>query len=297
MTADVDSPWAEQMAGAFGLAVGPGAGRVRQAALGEVTAFRMAGTPQVLRRTARAIRGADTTPVKVCAVRSGELVLHREREGEFRIGPGQLVLYDTARPYQLRAEDRWSCTVMTVPRDLLALPARTLAAVLAHRFTEQGPAAVLTQLLDTAVVDGPVRADAAVLLGRATVNLLTGLALEHEAPLAPDDALRAAVLGHIRQHLGDPDLGVAALAAHHGMSVRTLHRLFQDQEWTLAETIRNLRLDAVRADLGDPQLAGRSIMAIAAARGFRDQAHLTRVFKARFGITPAVARRPGHRQE
>lgn len=292
MTGEV-APWAEEMAAVFGLAVDEASalGRVRRARLGPVVAFRLAGSPQALRRTPAAIRATQDATVKLCAVRSGEVTLRRPREGDLRLGPGQIGLYDTALPYELQAETPWACTVMTVPRELLSVPPRTLAAALTHRFPEQGTGAVLTRLLDSAVDDTRTRADAAVLLGHATVNLLAGLTLDHEEPIAPDEALRAGVLGHIRAHLGDPDLDAAAIAAAQGLSRRTLYRLFEGQEWSLAQTIRNLRLDAVRADLHSPHLAGRSIMAIAAGRGFRDQAHLTRAFKARYGVTPAAARR------
>lgn len=292
MTDEV-APWADEMAAVFGLTVDEASarGRVRRARLGQVTAFRMTGTPQSLRRAPAAIREAEDTPLKLCAVRSGEVTLRRDREGDLSLSAGQMGLYNTGLTYELHADSPWVCTVMTVPRELLTMPPRTLAAALAHRFPEEGTGAVLTRLLDSAVDDAGGRPDAAVLLGHATVNLLAGLTLDHERPIAPDEALRAGVLGHIRAELGDPDLGAASICAALGLSRRTLYRLFEGQEWSLAETIRNLRLDAVRADLRSPHLAGRSIMAIAAGRGFRDQAHLTRSFKARYGVTPAAARR------
>lgn len=295
MTATAAPRWREQMDATFGLSLPAppiGArGLVRHRTLGHIDAFRVAGTPQLLRRTPNAIRAAESAPLKVCAVRAGEVVLRRDDLPDLRLGPGDIALYDTGRPYELRLMNRWNCTVMTIAHDDLALPSRTLCHALEHQLPGQGPGAVLTQLLESAVDDAFARSDTAILLGHATVDLLAGLAYELDAPTAPDHALRIAVLGYIREHLGDPDLGVTSIARAHHISSRTLHRLFSEEEWTVSETIRNLRLDAVRADLVNPNLAGRSIMAIAATRGFYDQSHLTRAFRTRFGTTPAAARR------
>ena len=47
------------------------------------------------------------------------------------------------------------------------------------------------------------------------------------------------------------------------------------------------RLDRVRAALD----GGGGLASIAAATGFADQAHMTRLFKAAYGLTPAQYRR------
>lgn len=295
MTTIAAPRWREEMDATFGLSLPapPSAARglVRHRALGHIDAFRVAGTPQLLRRTPKAIRAAENAPLKVCAVRAGEVVLRRDDLPDLRLGPGDIALYDTGRPYELRLMNRWNCTVMTVAHDDLRLPSRTLSHALQHQLPGQGPGAVLTQLLESAVDDAFARSDTAILLGHAAIDLLTGMAYELDVPFAPDHALHIAVLGYIREHLGDPDLGVTSIARAHCISPRTLHRLFAEQEWTVSETIRNLRLDAVRADLVNPNLAGRSIMAIAAVYGFGGQSHLTRAFRTRFGTTPAAVRR------
>ncbi|MEZ5653153.1 MAG: helix-turn-helix domain-containing protein [Burkholderiaceae bacterium] len=55
---------------------------------------------------------------------------------------------------------------------------------------------------------------------------------------------------------------------------------------TLADTIRNARLDACRRALADPTQALRSISEIAFAFGFNDAAHFSRSFRARFDCSP-----------
>lgn len=59
---------------------------------------------------------------------------------------------------------------------------------------------------------------------------------------AARDRLVRSVLRHIDRHLGDPDLGPESIAAAHRISVRYLHRLFEDE----AVTVSRLRAAAPR---------------------------------------------------
>lgn len=288
-------PWTERMSSVFGLDV-PGAsasvdGEVSQASLGSVEAFRISGTPQDLRRSRRSISRADYTPLKVCAVRSGTMTLVREGHADLHFYPDDIAFYDTARPYRLRFGGQWECAVMTVNREELALSKRTLSHALSRSFSGTGPGGVLTQLLHTAMNGPAVRHESSAFLGNAAIDLLSGLAFDSDVPYAPEEALRVAVDNYIRNNLGSTELSATHIARAHGISVRTLHRIFSEEEWGVAEYIRNLRLEAVRRDLLDPRLRGRSIMSIAAPYAFRDQAHLTRIYRAKFGVTPAAHRR------
>lgn len=91
----------------------------------------------------------------------------------------------------------------------------------------------------------------------------------------------------IRRRLGDPGLSPATIAAAHQISLRTLHRLFQQQGTTVAARIRRERLERCRADLSDPLMRSRSIHAIAADWGFTRPADFTRSFRAAYGLTPS----------
>ncbi|WP_328841937.1 helix-turn-helix domain-containing protein [Streptomyces europaeiscabiei] len=98
--------------------------------------------------------------------------------------------------------------------------------------------------------------------------------------------LRTRIDAFIQQHLADPDLTPAAIAAAHQISVRYLHRLYQGQETTIADGIRRSRLEHIHRDLADPRLSARSISAIAACWGFPEPTHFSRAFKTLYGITP-----------
>ncbi|MEV6993119.1 helix-turn-helix domain-containing protein [Streptomyces sp. NPDC093228] len=70
-----------------------------------------------------------------------------------------------------------------------------------------------------------------------------------------------------------------AIAAAHNISLRSLHRLFQEQNLTVAGWIRARRLERCRRD-------DRPARAIAARWGFADPAHFNRAFRAAYGMPP-----------
>jgi len=96
-------------------------------------------------------------------------------------------------------------------------------------------------------------------------------------------------------HLGDTNLSVDKLARVHGVSCRTLNRLFAPSGTTPMRWIWQQRLLHARKLLsGD---IDRRVTDVAFECGFREAAHFSRSFKARFGASPAsLSMRKGTRQ-
>ena len=92
----------------------------------------------------------------------------------------------------------------------------------------------------------------------------------------------------IDAHLGDSGLGPQDVALACAVSVGYLNRLFRESGTTVAEHIREQRLQRCWRALGEPTAAG--IGAIAARCGLPDHAHFCRLFRARFGMTPSERR-------
>jgi AraC-like DNA-binding protein len=94
----------------------------------------------------------------------------------------------------------------------------------------------------------------------------------------------------IDDHLSDPGLAPAVIAAAADISVRHLHRLFANAGRTLGDSIRAGRLERCRNDLANPRLRNKTITEIAFSWGFSDSAHFSRSFRQQFGICPRVFR-------
>jgi AraC family transcriptional regulator, positive regulator of tynA and feaB len=102
----------------------------------------------------------------------------------------------------------------------------------------------------------------------------------------------------IEAHLPEPTMGPTEIANAFGISVRHLHRLFLQKESTVAEYIRERRLERCQTELCDLRFSDRKITDIAFFWGFSDSAHFSRCFKRRFGVSPRLFRarswsRPG----
>jgi AraC-like DNA-binding protein len=84
----------------------------------------------------------------------------------------------------------------------------------------------------------------------------------------------------------------ASIAAAHHVSLRYLHKLFEEygQVRTVAAWVRERRLDRCRRDLADPLLGDWTVEQVASRWGLRGGAHFSRLFKAAFGMPPTAYR-------
>jgi AraC-like DNA-binding protein len=95
------------------------------------------------------------------------------------------------------------------------------------------------------------------------------------------------VRSYIEDRLDDPDLSPAAIAAAHGVSVRTLQLAFAETGTTVTRHVRDRRLKACYRDLTRPGPA-ETVTDVAFRWGFNDAGHFSRTFRQEFGVTPSA---------
>lgn len=116
---------------------------------------------------------------------------------------------------------------------------------------------------------------------------------------APDDQgcvdrvlyQRQRVKRFARQHLRDPQLSVPLIADRLELSPRQIHRLFANEPMSLMRWIWAERLNQCHRELTSNTSEQRPLSDIAYAWGFNDQAHFSRAYRQRFGLSPREARR------
>jgi AraC-like DNA-binding protein len=81
-------------------------------------------------------------------------------------------------------------------------------------------------------------------------------------------------------------LSPQAVAAHFGISVRTLHLRFEALGQSFGRWVLGSRLDGCCRSLGDPGQRNASISDIAYRWGFNDLSHFNKRFRSRFGMSP-----------
>jgi AraC-like DNA-binding protein len=95
----------------------------------------------------------------------------------------------------------------------------------------------------------------------------------------------------LRRHLSEPTLSPQALADHMRLSVRTVHKRFEQAETTFGRSLLEARLEACRSALADPRCRAMTVSQIAFAFGFNDLSHFTKAFRARYSVPPGRYRR------
>ena len=96
----------------------------------------------------------------------------------------------------------------------------------------------------------------------------------------------ARINAFIDVNLADRDLSPSVVAAGCHISVRTLHKLYEAEEDTVAASIRRRRLERCRQDLLDPRHPDRPVGAVGMRWGFPDPAAFSRAFRAAYRVPP-----------
>ncbi|WP_306839309.1 helix-turn-helix domain-containing protein [Catenuloplanes nepalensis] len=239
-------------------------------------------------RDARIVRDSDVAMWQIDVMARGRVRV--EHGGaDTVLGPADLMLIDPVRPVRFASSESRHVTMM-VPRSALRLGAGAADRLTGVRIPgDSGPGALVSALARdmTRTLGGGLRADEEVRSAAAVIELIS-VALSArlgDVRPAPDDELRGRITGYIEARLADPRLTPAMVAAAHHLSVRRLHRLFEDEPLTVAALIRTRRLRRCHADLAG---SGRTVAAVAFRWGFADPAHFSRLFKATYGYNAAT---------
>ncbi|MFB6438357.1 helix-turn-helix domain-containing protein [Streptomyces sp. NPDC056411] len=262
--------------------------------LGGVTVWSLTFQPLVFRRTPKLIRQSDPENYHLSlVVRGTGAGVWRHRETQYK--PFDLLISSSSLPNDVHGIGAPVSTLgLEIPKVLVPLPrdaARRIVGVPVS--TRDGMGALLAQFLiqlteDTASyrpTDGPR-------LGTVLTDLTAALfahLLETGDSLPPETHRRTLILriqAFIREHLHDPHLTPATIAAAHHISTSYLHRLFRDEDATVAEWIRRRRLEAAHRDLADPALRALPIHTIATRWGFPRATDFSRAYRAAYGTTP-----------
>ncbi|GGS31519.1 hypothetical protein GCM10010269_82520 [Streptomyces humidus] len=267
-------------------------GTIRTAQLGRLQAVTVDGDCLTALRTRRLVaQGSEHDYVVVKLLDRG--VARLEQDGrEALLGPGDIFVYDMARPVRLNLPQAFRTKSLVLPRDILGLSESDMAQVTA---TPLGTGTSLGDLLSpflAGLVDGagtyPPRTSE--LMARNVVDLLGVLADEvlgrsHTDTSTGNRALLLRIQAFIDRHLADPDLTPRAIARAHHISLRYLHKLFESENVTVGRWIQRRRLEECRRDL-TRHGSGSTIAAVAHRWGFTNATHFSRVFRTVHGMSP-----------
>ncbi len=207
----------------------------------------------------------------------------------FTVEPGQFVLLDNTRFYQMEMETEHECMDLMMPQGWLEKHLPDPGALLARPIeARSGWGTALGGLIETMLTgldDAPLpRPLIAEQLG-SLLTLATGFhqpeeGTRHRVQLARE------ILRRIESDYADPDLSPESVAVECGISKRYLQTLLAGSGTSFIQELNATRLDRASDLLADTRAKGLSIADIAYRAGFLDPGYFTRLFRKRFGITP-----------
>jgi AraC-like DNA-binding protein len=267
------------------------AGRLTAETLESVEVATVDSDPHSVFRSPKTIRQSASDVLFVMVPRAGLVRIHQDgREALLR--PGDLATYDSARPCRIGSPGRFRMVVLKLPRTAFTTrclpepaPATTATAIPGDHGIGAVVSPFVRALPDNVSALTPELASRletnAVELVSSALSVLTG-----SRDRLPHEAQRQRARRYILDHLGDPGLGPATVAAALGMSVRYLHLLFQQENTSPARWILAQRLTRAARLLRGPDHAQWSITEIAYRLGFTDASVFSRAFKAGHGMSP-----------
>ena len=209
--------------------------------------------------------------------------------------PGDIVLYDAARPFTFRLAPE-SAVILKIPRKQLLFRVPEAENHTAIRLAEgQSIATLLGSVIkeasqinlsdDMQTAQSRFASSLLDLLG-ATLQLQTAGA---GATSSAHSALFQRAKDYIEVHLDDPTIDVEQIAASQMVSSRTLTRVFATNGSTPMRWLWQRRLEASYCALTEG--GSRHVTEVAFQFGFSDVSHFSHVFKKTYGVTPISLRR------
>jgi len=248
-------------------------------------------------------RAGEGALVEASAERGGtlRLLIQASGDGALRRGDRHIALREGQ--WQVHDPAAWSVVGgEDAEQILIAFPRDALSARLTGLLHAAPPAAhpldgAMRMALDVAR-SGLTHAAhldrvVAAALGETLLELIR-LALIHAAgarrPTPMRETVRTRIEALVQRNLVDHRLSIDMIAERMKCTKRYLHKVWSEDGQTLSQYIWEQRLERCRADLAQPDLAGRSITEIAFGWGFSNAAHFSRSFRSRYGCAPRAYR-------
>lgn len=268
-------------------------GAISQRSVAHVDISQAAAGAQRVVRTSELLSQANHDCFLLNIQRVGRSTLSQDGR-EVRLNPGDMVLYSSARRYEMVFDSPFEQTVLIVPADLLRAYNKNVDKLTATTLTGESP---MTKML-TLLADSGYQTPFEGLPDHAQTHSANGLMEVMVATLAAlasggehgKTSLGLFHLTRIKQfvivHMHDLDLSISTVSKALGISTAHIHRLFVTENMTFSAWMWDQRLLAGQRALESQANSHRSISELAYYCGFNNMSHFSKVFRLKFNMTP-----------
>lgn len=245
-----------------------------------------------VRRTPESIRPEEERYVKLSLqIEGGSVYIQDGRSAT--ITPGDLVIYDTSRPYTVESTGRTKSFIVMMHPIQFSLSSDDLEHLTALRIS---PTSVVGECASPFMNRFAKRFEVVsendgLRLMKAFIGLVDAVLLTELPVLSDRETDFDRIRKYMEDNISDPELTITQIANDNFISVRSLQYLFQNRGSTVTEWLRSERLLRAQLDLANPALAHQTITQVATRWGFSSPVYFNRLFKRQFGRTPGEWKR------
>lgn len=270
---------------------GPFRSKCHIRALPDFVIWGCAITESEVRRTARHVADSDDSLVLAIVTEGRSVVTQASHEALF--GQGDALLWTTERTGVYRNLGSVNLVCLKFPRRSLAATVADLDQKLMSVIPASNAALrLLTNYLGILQSDHAPLAPELLAVTMPHIHDLASMALgatQEAKQIASEGGVPAARLHAIKAdilaNLTDPELDVNSIALRHGISPRYIRLLFDGDQTTFTDFVREQRLRRAYRMLSDAA-CGHSISVIAFDCGYSSASYFNQAFRRRFGATP-----------
>ncbi len=205
---------------------------------------------------------------------------------------GDVLLYDSAKPYVFNYPKAYQSMLLRVPRALVQTKVNQLDQLGGTVFKSHTPHARLIQSLmrETNFIASEPELQEGDEFIMPTLEMITtalGKATNSQLILANETShqkLLNEIKQFARQNITEESLSLEMIAEHKNLSIRTLSRLFAEAGETPKSWLQEQRLCGAYEAILKRRVT--NVTEAALTFGYKDLSHFSRAFKRRFGCTP-----------
>jgi AraC-like DNA-binding protein len=267
-------------------------GQVVSRVFGDVHVSLVSSGVHSARRLAESIRPEDPRYIKLSLQLAGTSVYTQDgRSAE--VGPSDLVIYDTSRPYTMNALGEVESFIVMMPPSALTLSRSNSDALSARRLA---PTSMVGECAEPFMRQFVRRfeylsAEDGGRLIRAFLGLVDAVLHAELSALTSEQSEFDQIRDYIVQHIDEEDLTPARIAQDNFISLRSLQYLFHSHGISVAQFLKNERLQRCSLDLASLGFQEETVAQVASRHGFHIPASFSRIFKQTYGVTPGEWRR------